>query len=94
MYLRYFKHLIPHLYITFFKIQLLQVHVYIHSKIFTIKNQYIQVCLPGLYISLGLFHRLFTLLEEECQTLDRAMTVVTDVSMDGTSEPYQEYRSV
>ena len=69
-------------------------YIYIYSKIFTIKNQYIQVCLPGLHISLGLFHRLVTLLEEECQTLDRAMTVVTDVSMDGTSEPYQEYRSV
>ena len=45
------------------------------------------------YIPWIISHRLFTLLEEECQTLDRAMTVVTDVSMDGTSEPYQEYRS-
>lgn len=57
------------------------------------KIQLLQVCLHGLHISLGLFHRLFTLLEEECQTLDRAMSGVTDVSMDGTSEPYKEYTS-
>ena len=31
---------------------------------------YSQVCPPGLHISLGIFFRLFTLLEDECHELD------------------------
>lgn len=32
-----------------------------------------QVCLPGLHITLGIFMRLFTLMEDECHKLDLEM---------------------
>ena len=38
-------------------------------------NTYIQVCLPGLHITLGVYLRLFTLLEDECHALDVEMTL-------------------
>ena len=31
---------------------------------------YFQVALPGLYISLGVFHKFFKMLEDECSVLD------------------------
>ena len=38
-----------------------------------------QVCIPGLHLSLGIFNRLFTLLEDACEDLDAklAENVVT-----------------
>lgn len=36
-----------------------------------------QVCLPGLHITLGVFHRLFTLFEDECHHLDLQLAVLT-----------------
>lgn len=35
----------------------------------------IKVCPPGLHITLGIFLRLFVLLEEDCHTLDLSMSV-------------------
>ena len=35
---------------------------------------FLQVCLPGLHITLGVFYRLFSLLEEACHNLDVAAT--------------------
>ena len=50
--------------------------------------------MPGLHVSLGIFHRLFTLLEEECQSLDAR--VANDPNFSGdrslTSMPFQEYK--
>ena len=44
----------------------------------------LQVCLPGLHITLGVFMRLFTLMEDECHKLDlemaEAATRVTSAS--------------
>ena len=34
------------------------------------KTNYSQVCIPGLHLSLGIFNRLWTLLEEACTELD------------------------
>ena len=34
-----------------------------------------QVCLPGLHITSGFFLRLFTLLEDECNSLDIELAV-------------------
>jgi len=35
------------------------------------------VCLPGLHITLGVFFRLFTLLEDECHKLDLELATLT-----------------
>lgn len=42
---------------------------------FTKKYLQPKVCLPGLHISLGVFFRLFTLLEDECHGLDVQMAM-------------------
>lgn len=33
-------------------------------------SSHLQVCMPGLHITLGIFHRLFVLLEADCHLLD------------------------
>ena len=37
---------------------------------YTVCNIIIQVCIPGLHLSLGIFNRLYTLLENACHALD------------------------
>ncbi len=39
-----------------------------------------QVCLPGLHITLGVFLRLFTLMEDECHKLDLEMAELTSMA--------------
>ena len=34
-----------------------------------------QVCIPGLHLSLGIFNRLWTLLEEQCKALDFSLDI-------------------
>ena len=41
-----------------------------------------QVCLPGLYITLGIFFRLFSLLEDECHCLDLEVAKRNIVQLD------------
>lgn len=41
-----------------------------------------QVCLPGLHVTLGVFYRLFTLLEDECHKLDLEMAAQTIAQSD------------
>ena len=36
------------------------------------------MCLPGLHITLGVFHRLFTLFEDECHQLDLELAELTN----------------
>ena len=42
-----------------------------------------QVCLPGLHITLGIFYRLFTLLEDDCHKLDIRVALEKDSALDG-----------
>ena len=49
----------------------------------------IQVCLPGLHISLGVFDRLWTLLEGACTELDLLLAEHISVGCMGSS--YNEY---
>ena len=48
-----------------------------------------QVCLPGLHITLGIFYRLFTLLEEACHKQD--LRVVMEDSVDDGGVSYGRY---
>lgn len=48
-----------------------------------------QVCPPGLHITLGVFQRLFNLLEEECHCLDQQISVNTCTSSRKSS--FEEY---
>ena len=52
---------------------------------------YPQTCLPGLHISLGIFYRLFSLLEQACYRLD--VKASESVNHQPSSKPssYQEY---
>ena len=45
----------------------------VHPQQTVPKYSHTQVCLPGLHITLGVFFRLFTLLEDECHNLDLQM---------------------
>lgn len=49
-----------------------------------------KVCLPGLHITLGVFLKLFTLLEDECYKLDLEMASVTG-SLSGDRPGYVDY---
>ena len=49
----------------------------------------VQVCPPGLHITLGIFYRYFTLFEEACHKLDLAAHVIGDAA--GTT--YSKYAS-
>ena len=77
----------------FFEIPLLQ--VYTCTSDYN-KTTYIQACIPGLHISLGLFHRVFTLLEEECHALDMAAADnnFSDLDCSHTSTPFQQYHAM
>ena len=44
--------------------------MYIHTKSVHYNYDVKQVCLPALHITLGIFYRLFNLLENECHKLD------------------------
>ena len=39
-----------------------------------------QVCIPGLHLSLGIFNRLWTLLEEQCKELDFSLATESATS--------------
>jgi hypothetical protein len=58
------------------------------------------VCLPGLHVTLGVFFRLFTLLEDECHALDIQMALLaTPTSGDrpnflGYAQAVQRERSI
>ena len=56
----------------FFPIPLENVQ-YIHHCIGISSITHCQVCIPGLHMSLGIFNRLFNLLERACQDLDLEM---------------------
>lgn len=52
-------------------------HKYRHSTLCrqSFNSQFLQVCPPGLHISLGIFLRLFVLLEADCHKLDMTMRI-------------------
>ena len=54
---------------------------------------HIQVCLPGLHISLGIFQRLYNLLEQECHHLDMLMAShkATDLSGSSATPEYEKH---
>ena len=50
------------------------------------------VCLPGLHISLGIFQRLYALLEEECHELDLQIASHKDTVLPGsTSATFEKF---
>ena len=48
-----------------------------------------QVCPPGLHITLGIFYRLFSLLENECHDLD--VRVLEEDSVDKGGASYSQH---
>jgi len=52
-----------------------------------------QVCPPSLHISLGIFHRLFTLLEQECHDLDLLLAKREDVHLQPGTE-FENYYTI
>lgn len=52
-----------------------------------------QACLPGLHITLGVFFRLFTLMEDECHKLDIEMAVLT-TEQPGDRQAYIDHSSI
>ena len=61
-----------------------QMHPFESSKIYIVNSHppyskmEMQVCPPGLHISLGIFYRLFQLMEDECHVLDNAVSWFED----------------
>ena len=53
----------------------------------------IKVSLPGLHITLGIFYRLFTLLEDECHKLDIEMASLTSPQSEDR-QSYVDYSKV
>ena len=53
------------------------------------------MCVPGLHVSLGLFFRVFSLLEDKCHMLDVTLTskAHTNIEEALTSKPFQDYWS-
>ena len=50
----------------------------------------LQVCIPGLHLSLGIFNRLYNLLEDSCQQLDLELAARnSQISLGGPS--FQQY---
>ena len=45
----------------------------------------LQICFPGLHLTLGIFNRLFDLLEEACQELDMKLCTQASQAVGGTS---------
>ena len=50
-----------------------------------------QVCLPGLHITLGVFHKMFELFEQECHNLD--LQFAMQGAQEHTSTKFSEYSS-
>lgn len=48
------------------------------------------MCLPGLHITLGIFFRLFTLLEDQCHALDLELAAITNPAA-GDRPSYMNY---
>ena len=59
--------------------------MYIESSVDVVHSLYLQVSPPGLHISLGIFFRLFTLLEDECHALDVAHSLGLQGSTAGST---------
>ncbi len=65
--------------------------IYINSQSPYSKTK-MQVCPPGLHISLGIFYRLFQLMEDECHVLDIEVSTVED-SRDRAGPSYSHFMS-
>ncbi|KAL5496438.1 hypothetical protein EMCRGX_G012721 [Ephydatia muelleri] len=50
-----------------------------------------QVCLPALHISMGIFFKLYSLLEEECHMLDLKLALQLSTDAELTTASYEEY---
>ena len=50
----------------------------------------IKVCPPGLHITLGVFQRLFNLLENECHLLDKQIITAISSTRESTFEQYMQ----
>ena len=65
------------------------VHLHVHAKSLFILVYTLQVCPPGLHLSLGIFQRLFDLMEEECHLLDlKTSTITSDYVNANTFDAY------
>lgn len=60
----------------FFDIEIQQVQHYL-MHVHNSNSNLCQICLPGLHITLGVFYRLFSLLEDECHKLDIQMAALS-----------------
>eukprot|EP00731_Ephydatia_muelleri_P017018 Em0010g116a len=50
-----------------------------------------EVCLPALHISMGIFYKLYSLLEEECHLLDLKLALQLSTDAELTTASYEEY---
>ena len=50
-----------------------------------------KVCLPALHISMGIFYKLYSLLEEECHLLDLKLALQLSTDAELTTASYEEY---
>lgn len=57
----------------------------------SIKHTFMQVCIPGLHISLGIFNRLWVLLEDACSELDLLLAQYSSGSSSGST--FEQYSS-
>ena len=64
--------------------QVLKRYVYI-NKVTVSAYYFVKVSPPGLHISLGIFQRLFTLLEDSCHELDMKLSESTTTPTDSTT---------
>ena len=52
---------------------------------------FLKVCLSGLHISMGIFYKLYSLLEEECHLLDLRLALQLSTNTGLTTASYEEY---
>ena len=50
-----------------------------------------KVCLPALHISMGIFYKLYSILEEECHLLDLKLALQLSTDAELTTASYEEY---
>lgn len=54
-------------------------------------HTFLKVCLPGLHISMGIFYKLYSLLEEECHLLDLRLALQLSANTGLATSSYEEY---
>ena len=74
-----------------FAIPLTQVNIQIFYDWSIHFHAFLKVYLPGLHISMGIFYKLYSLLEEECHLLDLRLSLQLSTNTGLTMASYEEY---